>query len=313
MHHHMSDNSYQYQLDKSSKKYTCPRCQKKRFVRYIDTSVNELLPSEFGRCDREQNCQYWLRPEHTHSTQPDTTSIHAQKLPEQPSYIDEAHVVNSFTDYETNRLAIWMKKQFGLLAVEATQLYGLGTSTHWPGASVFWQKDASGNVRTGKVMLFDDTGHRVKEPRTMIYQIHKKLYPIGFALRQCFFGEHLLTTRPEAPVAIVESEKTAMVASIYFPEFVWIATGGSYGCKWTDPAVSSVLKGRNVTLFPDLGAYSLWAEKAKDLDTGATMISSLLEKLASPDDYKKGLDIADYLEKFNVEHFHKTKNSVHYE
>lgn len=45
------------QLDKSSKKYICPQCQKKSFVYYLSldgTPVDERV----GRCDREDNCAY---------------------------------------------------------------------------------------------------------------------------------------------------------------------------------------------------------------------------------------------------------------
>jgi hypothetical protein len=32
-----STRTFRYVLDKSSKKYECPKCKKKRFVRYVDT------------------------------------------------------------------------------------------------------------------------------------------------------------------------------------------------------------------------------------------------------------------------------------
>ncbi len=40
------------------------------------------------------------------------------------------------------------------------------------------------------------------------------------------FGEHLLPMNRGKPVAIVESEKTALVAAYYLPEYVWLASGG---------------------------------------------------------------------------------------
>ena len=44
-------------------------------------------------------------------------------------------------------------------------LYKVGTSKMWNGATVFWQIDVSGNVRAGKIMGYDaKTGHRVKQP-----------------------------------------------------------------------------------------------------------------------------------------------------
>ena len=92
--------------------------------------------------------------------------------------------------------------------------YRVGTSKHWPGSCVFWQIDINGRVRTGKVMLYDaESGKRVKEPYSHLTWAHSLLKLPDFNLRQCFFGEHLLPMNRGKPVALVESEKTAMVAS----------------------------------------------------------------------------------------------------
>ena len=53
---------YKYTLDKSSKKFYCPRCGKKRFVKYIAVETGEYAAGSFGRCDREQECGYYLYP-----------------------------------------------------------------------------------------------------------------------------------------------------------------------------------------------------------------------------------------------------------
>ena len=55
-------SEYRYQLERNSKKHVCPECGKRRFVRYIDTNMGEYLPEQYGRCDRETNCQYHLNP-----------------------------------------------------------------------------------------------------------------------------------------------------------------------------------------------------------------------------------------------------------
>ena len=54
--------TFKYLLDKSSKKHICPSCNKRTFVLYIDTITGEYLPTDFGRCDREQNCNYHKAP-----------------------------------------------------------------------------------------------------------------------------------------------------------------------------------------------------------------------------------------------------------
>ena len=47
-----------------------------------------------------------------------------------------------------------------------------------------------------------------------------------YNLKQCLCGEHLLSEKPTKPVAIVESEKSALIATHYMPEFIWLAGSG---------------------------------------------------------------------------------------
>lgn len=85
--------------------------------------------------------------------------------------------------------------------------YRIGTSNHWPNATIFWQIDQQQKVHTGKIMLYDyHTGHRVKDPFNHIVWVHKSENTKNFHLKQCLFGLHLL--RPDTKiVAIVEAEK----------------------------------------------------------------------------------------------------------
>ena len=80
-----------------------------------------------------------------------------------------------------------------------------------------------------------------------------------FKLNQCFYGEHLLSKFPKQKVGILESEKSALIASLFHPEYIWLGCGGADGL--TDKKVP-VLKGREVTLFPDLTKAELWEECA---------------------------------------------------
>jgi hypothetical protein len=61
--------------------------------------------------------------------------------------------------------------------------------------------------------------------------------------------EHLLRDNTKM-VAIVESEKTAIIASIYLPDMIWLACGG---CGNLSLKLCEPLKGRKVVLFPDAG------------------------------------------------------------
>ena len=52
------------------------------------------------------------------------------------------------------------------------------------------------------------------------------------------------------------------------------------------------IKGYDVTLFPDLGAYSDWSQYATKY---GFKVSQLLEQVATDEDRENGLDIADYI------------------
>ena len=175
-------------------------------------------------------------------------------------------------------------------------LYRIGTSRKWGGAAVFWQVDCSDRVRTGKIMLYDAaTGKRVKHPQPHVCWVHTEMRQKDYNLRQCFFGEHLLPLYPDRKVFVVESEKTAVIASHFMPDVLWIATGGKNGC-FNERAVSA-LAGRDVVLMPDLGATQEWQTRIPMLDKVCRSVSvnDILETMATEKQRSQGLDIADFL------------------
>jgi hypothetical protein len=150
-------------------------------------------------------------------------------------------------------------------------------------------------------MLYSPTtGKRIKEPFNHINWVHKALKQPEFELRQCLFGQHLLIDKTK-PVAIVESEKTAVIASVYLPQFIWVAVGSLTNLN---AEKCSILKGRTVTLFPDLNGFEKWSSKAKELSHLAIFtVSDLLERKATEAEKKQGFDLAEYLIKFNYKEF----------
>ena len=113
--------------------------------------------------------------------------------------------------------------------------------------------------------------------------------PDDWVLSQCLFGEHLLPLCPDLTVALVEAEKTAVICSAVFPEFLWLATGGLG--QFNDRV--KVLLGRQVIAFPDLGACDRWRKKAKDYPLLDITVSDYLEKNATPQQREMGADLAD--------------------
>jgi hypothetical protein len=54
--------TYRYILDTSSKKFPCPVCLKKTFVKYIEAETGEYITGNYGKCDRDANCNTHILP-----------------------------------------------------------------------------------------------------------------------------------------------------------------------------------------------------------------------------------------------------------
>jgi len=224
------------------------------------------------------------------------------------SYHDQQLVDSTIGHYERNNFAIYLSRLLGTpVANDLLALFQVGTwydnfsvSAHWGFCDVFWQIDEQGQVHAGKIMYHSRaTGKRFKDKNTDAPDrpmwVHEILSMHDFNLEQCLFGLHQLANQPSSkPIAVVESEKTAIIATAFEPGFIWLACGG-LGNLTVDKC--KPLAGRSITLFPDLGGYQRWNVKAEELRRmGYTVrVSSVLEGRASTLDRHAGLDIADYL------------------
>jgi len=106
------------------------------------------------------------------------------------------------------------------------------------------------------------------------------------------FGEHLLARYPNSPVALVESPKNAIFGALVFPEKVWVAAGNKHNLK---RSVLLPLQGRNVYVYPDRDAITLWTDKLRGMKDLANFVVSDFCLRHAPEDQLK-FDIADYLE-----------------
>jgi hypothetical protein len=290
-------------------RYTCPACGRKHsFVKYIDTTTGFYVNDIVGRCNHENKCGYHLTPrqffkENNQSNADKQMRVNNLTKPLPPSFIDAA-VLKQSLKYQSNNFIEYLLAIFNPQIVsDLIAKYFIGSSRHWPGSTVFWQIDPQGNIRSGKIMQYDPkSGKRVKNPYDHISWVHSVLKFPEFNLSQCLFGEHLLSSDTNKPIAIVESEKTAIIASIYFPQFIWLATGSKEGLK---AEKLNSLKNRKIVAFPDLGAFDDWSKKSQNFKPKIT-ISDFLENHASTSDKREGLDLADYLVRYNYSNFQQT-------
>ena len=210
------------------------------------------------------------------------------------------------------------------------ELYRLGTINkgYMKGALTIPFIDKLNNVRAIQVKQFDENNHTTKT--TFLHSIIESHYiKNGKELPQwineykdqdkritCFFGEHLLSMFPNNPIGLVEAPKTAIICSLYFGlpksdnEIIWLAVYNK--SSFTFDKLRS-LNNRKVFVFPDLSkdgeTYNEWKEKTMQFTNempGTTFsFSKFLENVATNEEKEKGLDIADYLIKYNYKEFNK--------
>jgi hypothetical protein len=353
--------AFRYSLDKSSKKYVCPNCNKKTFVLYIDTETGNYLTTDFGKCDREQNCNYHKAPPKGKKAYLieflglNSISDKANKLTDlngiisiipksqilelskndcwitewylktstinyfnceskyfntdavtfmnevkkikapaliKPSYHNLELLDKMYNANQTDHLTEFLKMTFSKDEVlKATQNYLItGTNICWFYSTVFWQIDDKEQIHAGKIMQYDRfTGKRVKEPYNHINWLHKATKEPDFNLNQCLFGLHRVNEDYQKTIAIVESEKTAIIMSILLPHYIWIATGSKGNFKFE---LLKPIKKRNIVAFPDKGEYNNWLNKATELNTKGFKIA--VSEILEQTNFENGFDLADY-------------------
>lgn len=246
--------TFKWQLRKGGGKEKCPNCGHRTFVPYVLTANPAIKAGEaYGRCDRENNCAYIRYPRRDEVTIPTNIKPLPQRK-EEPLRMSLDAVArtmgrSSLYSYVCN--LVGAKK-----AEEAWRIYKVGA---WGALTLFWQIDTNGEVRSGKGIPYLSNGHRDKSDHIAHAMWTHKMVVFrndckGERLEQCFFGEHLLRDC-DKPVAIAESEKTALVMSVVAPAYTWLASGGSQGLS---DAKCKVLQGRKVRLFPDNLMYFKW-------------------------------------------------------
>jgi hypothetical protein len=316
------------QLEKycgTKSRHTCPACGSKGvFVRYIDEN-GEYISDDCGRCNRESKCGYHYKPKQYFADNPSLKSARTKKrgtpnyafvvkngsqveykraAATKPDYIAPEHIEPTLGNYDRNAFVQFLLNLFPDCGDEIQSVlkhYFVGT--YQDGLTVFWQIDGRGKIRTGKIMRYDPaTGKRgiVRswmqdgEKRELKTDwMHGKIKK-DFNLNQCFFGEHLLPKFPNKPVAIVEAEKTAIIASLCFPEFIWLSCGGKKNLKAYD---LKKLAGRRIILYPDADGFDLWQKVAAEarIKNLNVVVSDLIEKHATDQQKANGYDLADFL------------------
>jgi Domain of unknown function (DUF6371) len=319
--------NYRFILDKSSKKFICPQCHKKRFVKYIDTETNEYLPNEFGICDRAANCGFtsnpykagylkselaksgkdWQLQKPAKTYKQSSLKVEAKALFPIPDNV----LLHTLKNYESNNLIKFLLTKFDEDAlVKQIEDYAIGTVSNY---TSFPYIDLKGVCSAISLIDYQANGKRNKAEvkarniHTFLASEYKRkntLYPdwlTNYLQNEtkfsCLFGEHLLTQYPYRPVALVEAPKTAFIAGLCYPQYVWVAVGAlSYFTKERTKSI----KGKEVFVFPDTStnsrAFNLWHSKCNEF---GFICIDLIEQLASDAEKLEGFDLVDYVLMFD--------------
>lgn len=329
--------TYKYKLDKSSKKYICPGCGKKKLVRYVDSVTGELQPEQFGRCDRQDSCGYYMYPK---SDRIDTVNLakslairresHSQSEKKQV-FIPKDALKATLGGYNDCTFFTYLSNR-GVpdnLLEEIISMYLLGTiqSGHLRGALTIPYINENDQVAFVQVKQFDERNKTIKT--SALHSLIKgkpgnqwvEEYEKNELKVSCFFGSHLLKKYPKNPIALVEAPKTAIYGTCYLGvpkddnDLLWLAV-------YNKPSLTvdkfKVLKGRNIVVFPDLSAkgetYNEWKKKvelfANKLPKTKVTVNDFLEQYAPNELRQAGGDFADFLCQFTWQEYQNGGKSV---
>jgi hypothetical protein len=290
-------------------RHACPACNNRGvFVRYQDER-GEYLSTDVGRCNRESKCGYHYKPKQFFADNPSgskfvkvragkSQQIKTQTLPEKPKsfdFIAPEHLKATLSHYDQNAFVQFLFNLFPDCSEEiqaVLKMYFVGTYEDY---TCFPYIDRLNRICKAKLIKFNPaTGKRLKGDYDTSSLPAKLKLKESFQYKQIFFGEHLLRQFPNKPVAVVESEKSAIIASLCMPRFVWLATGSK---QWLKVERLQRLDNRQVVLYPDADGFDQWKAVATDAQRqGLTVkVSSLIENFATDQQKQNQYDLADYL------------------
>ena len=268
-----------HSLDTSSIKFSCPKCGQKTFVRFKNNETGQYLGEKLGRCDREVKCGYFERPEKEDPNAFSVTPIWVLK--------------KTLRDYDKNVLIRTLTNRFGFDAVnQVMKKFYIGTGYgKYEGWTIFWQVDHVGWIRTGHLMNYNG----LKRSKYMNWT--HSLLGGDYKLKQCLFGmNQLRKISKDKQINIVESEKTALIGGIYFPNETWMATAGKNRLKADDLIW---LYPHPIHIYPDNDSVSHWKTITKGMK-GVSVIDWQQDFFGYAYEIKnleQGSDIADFLVK----------------
>ncbi len=227
-------------------------------------------------------------------------------LQTKPDFIPFEHFKATLTGYDQNNFVQFLLNLFPDCVEEIQDILKMYFVGSFEDYTCFPSIDSQNRICRAKLIRFNSTnGKRLKSDFDISSLPAKLKLKKDFKYKQVFFGEHLLLKFPNMPVAIVEAEKTAIIASLCFTEFVWL---GCNSKTWLNATRLHRLGQRHIILYPDADGFDLWQKIAQNAARqGLTVkVSDLIETRATAEQKANGCDLADYLisQQTEINHSH---------
>jgi len=292
------------------KRTRCPMCNSSDGFAGI-VSINGMAcgdPLKHGKCF---SCDAMIWPD----DQPSDMQ-HEPKQARPASAIVHDRIIEQ-TDAQTSNLHRMLINIGGEGMAAHLRQWRIGTDAE--GRTLFHYINARGQHQTTKGMEYDAAGKRIKTSNARFgVRLPDKYHDLSGKNdhRPCLFGEQWMqagqsmidhrdslnprkcTYNEQTLIGLVESEKTAIVASFIMPQMIWIASGGTSGIT---EGKADALRGRTVLIMFDCDKSGRDAA-AKSAELIAKVGGTAIHQIdgVPAQDYiftgaQNGFDIADHI------------------
>ncbi|MCP9762287.1 DUF6371 domain-containing protein [Lacihabitans soyangensis] len=288
---------YKYKFEKHpNKKGTCPACGEKNQFRYYQDQNGERLSTEFGKCERTNSCGYHSKPSK------DVTFIAPvkKKIAKVEYIFPDQKLVARITFWNENQESN-LHKHWNKIGIPLEHFKKQGVGTDENGNTTFIHRNINGHITNVKKISYNPEGKRDKVKKVNHYLSQPNGETKKFSV--CLFGEELLDPEKKRKVIIVESEKSKVIGSFYYPDYDWVACGS---CNGLTLDKVKVLEGREVYWLCDADNAGRKNSSINNLHS-ETFNFHIVDLFPSRED---GFDIADSLEVGNKPSLHQEINKI---
>lgn len=256
---------HRWSLRSSVGKATCPQCgHKHRLSPYWDHVEGVKMDvGVYGLCDRVSSCGFHWAP---WMDKKDEVPYYYRPV----SYVEPERVHLDRDAYYRNTVRIdesCCHLAGTLGAEESFAVYGCRTEARNPSLVYYPYVNRDGHIRA-------IAGHRYRAGKFSssgkLDWYHKRhAVPDGYLKQDrkvdCLFGEHLLASRPDRKVGIVEGPKTAILCNMYLggDMYNWLATFNQQSI-YRDLKLFAKFRSGEVLVIPDKDSVGYWSEVVHD-------------------------------------------------